>query len=90
MLSKHLKIFGRVQGVWYRKSFADEAHKNNILGWVTNCPDGSVEAVIQGDDAQVLKQIEWAKKGPPLAKVSNVVINDFDEGVEFAAFEIRR
>lgn len=90
MLSKCLKITGRVQGVWYRKSFAEVATKNNLVGWVKNCDDGSVEALIQGESAQVLAVIEWAKKGPPLAKVDNVTVTEDDSGVEFAHFEIRR
>lgn len=90
MAGKHLKINGRVQGVWYRKSFSDEALKNRLVGWVRNCEDGSVEAIIQGEDSSLKKQIEWARKGPPLAKVEMLEVLDDESGMEFARFEIKR
>ncbi|PIP96535.1 MAG: acylphosphatase [Bdellovibrio sp. CG12_big_fil_rev_8_21_14_0_65_39_13] len=90
MPGKHLKIKGRVQGVWYRKSFSDEALKNRLVGWVKNCDDGTVEAIIQGDDQAIKSQIEWARKGPPLAKVELLEVQDDESGMEFAHFEIKR
>jgi acylphosphatase len=46
-------VRGRVQGVWFRQSTADEARALGVAGWVRNRPDGSVEAVFEGSPAEV-------------------------------------
>jgi len=72
----HLRIHGRVQGVWFRESMRVEAERLNVTGWVRNTPDGTVEAVIQGPAVAVETLIEWARSGPPLARVDRVEIGE--------------
>jgi acylphosphatase len=72
----HLRIHGRVQGVWFRESMRVEAERLNVTGWVRNTPDGAVEAVIQGPAGAVDALIEWARSGPPLARVDRVEIGE--------------
>jgi acylphosphatase len=72
MKTHHLRIHGRVQGVWFRESMRLEAERLNVAGWVRNTPDGTVEAVVQGPTAAVDAMIEWARSGPPLARVDRV------------------
>jgi len=72
----HLRIHGRVQGVWFRESMRVEAERLNVTGWVRNTPDGTVEAVIQGPVEAVETLIEWARSGPPLARVDRVEIGE--------------
>jgi len=72
----HLRIHGRVQGVWFRESMRLEAERLNVTGWVRNTPDGAVEAVIQGPAGAVDAMIEWARSGPPLARVDRVEIGE--------------
>lgn len=67
-----LKIHGRVQGVFFRDSMRREAQQLGIAGWVRNCRDGSVEAFIQGDEADVSTMVCWAHHGPPGARVTQV------------------
>jgi acylphosphatase len=67
-------ISGRVQGVGFRYAFADEARARNLRGWVRNRRDGSVEAVVAGDGADVEAVIAWARRGPPAARVSLVTV----------------
>lgn len=79
---KRLTIEGRVQGVGYRASFAGKAIALGLAGWVRNRRDGSVEACVAGDAATLDAIIQWSRRGPPAAKVSNVLIEDITEPVE--------
>lgn len=72
MRTLHLRIYGRVQGVGFRDAMCHEARRLGIGGWVRNCTDGTVEAVISGNDAAVLAMLDWSRKGPALARVNNV------------------
>lgn len=76
MLTKHLRITGRVQGVGYRNYMEYKARQFGVTGWVRNRSDGSVEAVIQGRAEDVDALIERARHGPPKAAVTGVVISD--------------
>jgi len=75
-MAKHLVIRGRVQGVGYRASMIDEARRYGGVGWVRNRRDGSVEAVVDGDPAAVAAIIEWARVGPPGARVTEVSVTE--------------
>jgi acylphosphatase len=68
----HLAIRGRVQGVGFRYSMAEEAVRLGLRGWVRNRRDGSVEAVVQGPAVAVEAMQRWAAHGPPSAHVSGV------------------
>jgi acylphosphatase len=65
-------VRGRVQGVWFRQSTADEAHVLGVAGWVRNRPDGSVEAVFEGSPAAVERALDYVRTGPPRAEVTSV------------------
>ena len=68
----HLVISGRVQGVCYRLYARDEALRLDLKGWVRNRPDGSVEAVAEGEAENVAAFAEWCRNGPPMARVAGV------------------
>ena len=68
----HLRIAGRVQGVGYRDALCREALARGVAGWVRNRRDGTVEAVLQGEDAAVQAVLDWARRGPPAARVDRV------------------
>ena len=72
MRTLHLHIYGRVQGVWFRESMRQEAVRLGITGWVQNRAEGSVEAVIAGDEAAVSTMLDWCHTGPPKARVEKV------------------
>jgi len=80
-----LKILGVVQGVGYRWSMVQEAHRLGVRGGVRNCRDGSVEAVVAGPRDALDRIIDWARKGPPSAAVTRVDVLP-GEGA-FASFE---
>lgn len=75
-VTRHLRIFGRVQGVWYRESMRQEAERLGITGWVRNRLDGSVEAVAQGDAQAVEQLVKWCRRGPQQAQVTHIDIDD--------------
>lgn len=82
---KHLRIIGFVQGVGFREAMRAKADELGITGWVRNCRDGTVEAVVSGSSAVVQRMIAWAQHGPSVARVERVEIND-TEG-DFRGFE---
>jgi len=65
-------ISGRVQGVWFRGWTREEARRRGLDGWVMNRRDGAVEAVFQGEDAEVDDMLEACWQGPPHAVVAAV------------------
>ena len=67
-----LIIRGRVQGVGYRAWAADAARALGLGGWVRNRTDGTVEAVVSGDDQDVERFIAACGTGPRLAQVTTV------------------
>ncbi|HKB60460.1 MAG TPA: acylphosphatase [Gallionellaceae bacterium] len=82
-----LRIHGRVQGVFFRDSMRSEAKDLGISGWVRNCADGSVEAVVHGAAADVDAIVRWAHRGPSRAQVTHVEVST-DAGV-YSSFEVR-
>lgn len=84
----HLLISGIVQGVNFRYYTRETAKKLNLTGWVKNLSDGKVEAVAEGDEEKINKFIEWAKHGPPSARVDNVEVKKGKYTGEFSDFKI--
>lgn len=70
----HLKVHGRVQGVFYRQSTRDKAVTLGLRGWVRNEDDGTVVIQAFGDDTGLEQFIAWTKVGPPSATVTLVDI----------------
>jgi len=85
----HVFIEGRVQGVFFRAGTREEAGLLGLGGWVRNCWDGRVEAVFEGEKNNVENIIEWCKKGPPGASVTNVDISWEQVTNEFEKFSIK-
>lgn len=63
------------------------ANQLGVTGWVRNCADGSVEAVVQGDALAVDKLIEWAQRGPEAARVDKVDIDLVDNSIHYTTFD---
>jgi acylphosphatase len=83
-------IVGRVQGVSYRATCADEAIRLGLSGWVRNRDDGAVELVAEGDVAALEQLVGWCEHGPDLASVDDVQVVWKDPRGEPPGFRIRR
>lgn len=77
-LQARLTITGRVQGVGYRDWAMVTARRLGLSGWVRNRSDGSVEALVVGDDTAVGQMIEACRRGPTMARVDAVDIEPLD------------
>jgi acylphosphatase len=85
----HLKIEGRVQGVYFRASTLQEARNLGLTGWVMNCPDGSVEAIAEGARIKLEELISWCRRGPSGARVTRVDVRWEAPEHTFRGFGIR-
>jgi acylphosphatase len=87
-----LKVFGRVQGVWYRVNTRQTALKLSLKGFVKNQPDGSVLVVAIGPQEKLEKLKNWCSKGPKNAEVKKIktkIEKTSKQDLEFTNFEIR-
>ncbi len=78
MVSKHILVFGHVQGVGFRKYVQKAAQDLGAAGWTRNLMTGEVEILIQMDDASITSFLERVKKGPMLAKVDRLEVFEVD------------
>ena len=85
----HVYVSGKVQEVFFRKFCQEKAVQLNVFGWVRNLDNGQVEAVFEGDKENVIKMINWTRKGPALAKPEKISFVWQDYQNEFNNFIIR-
>jgi acylphosphatase len=86
----HLKVSGRVQGVYFRASTVEQARRLGLSGWVMNCADSSVEVVAEGEIEQLERLTHWCRSGPPGAQVKEVRAQWEASKEEFQSFYIKR
>jgi acylphosphatase len=86
----YLRIKGRVQGVGFRFSAVDEAHRLGVTGWVRNTYEGDVEVAAEGSRDRLQQLVTWCHAGPGGALVTGVEEQWLSYAGEFDAFRIRR
>jgi len=69
-----VRVAGRVQGVFFRATCADEAERLGVRGWVGNEPDGSVAGHFEGPADAVDALVAWCRRGPRRASVDDVEV----------------
>lgn len=84
---RRLLISGIVQGVGFRYSMMAQARLLGITGWVRNRRDGSVEAMICGDPAQIEAMLAWSRIGPAGGTVEKLIVESAVG--DFQEFELR-
>ena len=84
----HVIVRGAVQGVGYRYTLRIVAQTAGVSGWVRNRADGTVEAEVEGADAQVDEVLAWMTEGPPGARVAEAIVTDAEPQRE-AGFDVR-
>lgn len=84
-ITRHLRIYGLVQGVFFRDSLRQQAESLGVSGWVRNRRDGSVETMFQGDESAVEALVAWCWIGNGRSQVERVEIEE-GQG-EFSGFE---
>ncbi|MBS7789125.1 acylphosphatase [Roseococcus sp. SDR] len=88
MKARLLRIAGRVQGVGYRDWLLREARRHGISGWVRNRADGTVEALLAGEEDGLNAVLTACRRGPPLAQVT-AIEESFAEPPEEPGFHRR-
>lgn len=87
MKTYHIFVSGRVQGVFFRANTVKKAKKFGIKGWVRNTKNGKVEILAQGSEKNIKEFFKWLEKGPLLAKVADLKIEEKDLNQIFKEFE---
>jgi acylphosphatase len=89
IIRRRLTLSGAVQGVGFRYWAVREASAFGVGGYVSNLPDGSVEAVLEGPREEVEKCADILKQGPPYGRVRHVDVVAEEPSGEFASFGVR-
>ncbi len=84
-----LKIYGRVQGVFFRDSARRKSKKLGLVGCASNKDDGTVEIVAEGEERGLKELIKWCYNGPMLAKVDKIDIDWQEHTGQFNEFDIK-
>ena len=88
MVARRIRLYGRVQGVFFRQWSVHQARELGVAGWVRNLPNGSVEAHVAGDEDKVSQMVERLRQGPSGARVEDLVVDDV-EPEEIDGFSVR-
>jgi len=84
----HVIVEGRVQGVFFRAFTRDAAVNLGLSGWVRNQPNGSVEAIVEGEKTAVEKMLQWFYQGSPNSIVEKVHTTEESPAGDSSTFEI--
>jgi acylphosphatase len=80
---RRVVVHGRVQGVFFRDTARRMARSRGVAGWVRNTPEGTVEAVFEGEPEPVDELVRWCEQGPRGASVDRVDVSEEEpEGLE--------
>ncbi len=84
-----IRVFGNVQGVFFRYSAKEKAQKLGLMGWARNTGDGTVEIVAEGEESHLNEFLDWCYLGPPTAKVEKVEAEWQEVAGKLEAFRVK-
>ncbi len=90
ILRVHMWVKGRVQNVGFRAHVQYSARQIGVTGWVRNVGYDTVEAVAEGERAELDRFVEAMKAGPRSSQVDESNIEWQNATGEFIHFEMRR
>jgi acylphosphatase len=85
----HVLVSGRVQGVSFRYYTQRQANAHNVTGWVRNLADGRVEALFEGDEVAVNHMVDWCRRGPSGAYVTDIRVTHGPFEGSYRGFNVR-
>ncbi len=88
MIRRRVTVHGQVQGVFFRDSARRLAEQHGVTGWIRNAPDGTVEAVFEGDEERVDRLVRFCHEGPRGAVVERVDVSE-EEPEGMTGFSVR-
>ena len=77
-VGRNVRLYGRVQGVFFRQWAINEARALGVNGWVHNASDGSVEAHLAGEAGAVAQMLERMRRGPQQARVEDLIAEEVE------------
>lgn len=73
-----IRVYGKVQGVNYRLFAYRLAQELNLMGWVENKDDGTVQLHAEGDESQLKNLVDGLRIGPIQARVDKLELSQID------------
>ena len=89
MKTVFIKVYGKVQGVFFRQTTIAKAKELNVAGYTLNAKDGTVEIMAQGTGENIDALIAWCHHGPERARVDKVEVKEVEEKTSFRSFELK-
>ncbi|KAL7668060.1 hypothetical protein ACOME3_008778 [Neoechinorhynchus agilis] len=93
MIGVRFEVFGKVQGVFFRKCSKDQALRLGVNGWIRNTNKNTVDGYLEGPKEHVESMMEWLRnKGSPMSKITKAEFRDKRDIIEttMSTFEIRK
>jgi acylphosphatase len=88
VIRRRVVVHGLVQGVWFRETTRIHATAAGVAGWVRNRPDGTVEAVFEGEEHAVERMLAFCRDGPRAARVERLEVRA-EEPEGLLGFDVR-
>ena len=89
-VARKFLIRGDVQGVGFRFFAQRAAARHQVLGYVRNCPDGTVEALAEGPSVNVDEFRDDLVTGPQWSRVEHVEEISLEPTGLYSSFRIER
>ncbi|KRZ76707.1 Protein roller-3 [Trichinella papuae] len=93
LLSVDFEVFGKVQGVFFRKCTVEKAKDLGLVGWCQNTKTGTVVGQVEGPKNEVNEMKIWLENvGSPSSRIDKAVFKNEKEisTLNFNSFDVKR